>query len=175
MIASITLMLQWSFISWYISVCLDIHVDQQYFVFVLTLKIITANSVRCQNLTNVYIFYSKGDVLLNQTCKHSDQCSTSPYAACLEGRCKCIDGYKARNDSFCEKGKRSSCLFCIYTSTVLVIDSPNFIWIWKMFYYYLTHTLIKIKWITCTLGFNLKLFLNIPKVFWIVKTLLRRK
>ena len=76
---------------------------------------ITANSVRCQNLTNVYIFYSKGDVLLNQTCKHSDQCSTSPYAACLEDRCKCIEGYKAKNDSFCEKGKRASCIFCIYT------------------------------------------------------------
>ena len=56
-----------------------------------------------------------GDVLLNQTCMHSHQCSASPYAACLEDRCKCIDGYKAKNDRFCEKGKRASCIFCIYT------------------------------------------------------------
>nr|XP_022297502.1 protein draper-like [Crassostrea virginica] len=52
------------------------------------------------------------DVFLNQTCMHSHQCSTSPYAACLEGRCKCIDGYKAKNDRFCEKGKSSYGGFC---------------------------------------------------------------
>nr|XP_022296125.1 tenascin-like isoform X2 [Crassostrea virginica] len=52
------------------------------------------------------------DVLLNQTCMHSHQCSASPYAACLEDRCKCIDGYKAKNDRFCEKGKSSYGGFC---------------------------------------------------------------
>ncbi|XP_078309663.1 uncharacterized protein LOC111109335 [Crassostrea virginica] len=45
----------------------------------------------------------KKDVLLNQSCMYSHQCLASPYAAYLEGRCSCIEGYKARNNGQCEK------------------------------------------------------------------------
>nr|XP_022296387.1 protein draper-like isoform X2 [Crassostrea virginica] len=50
----------------------------------------------------------KKDVLLNQSCMYSHQCLLSPYAACLEGRCSCIDGYKALNNGQCEKKKASN-------------------------------------------------------------------
>nr|XP_022301126.1 prion-like-(Q/N-rich) domain-bearing protein 25 [Crassostrea virginica] len=74
------------------------------------------NSTACTNerctCKQGFVFIDTGchkqDVLLNQSCVYSHQCLVSPYAACLEGRCSCIDGYKARNNGQCEKEKASN-------------------------------------------------------------------
>ncbi|XP_078339757.1 uncharacterized protein LOC144627247 [Crassostrea virginica] len=55
----------------------------------------------------------KRDVSLNQHCIYNHQCSASPYAACLDGTCKCIDGYKAQYDGHCGKEKASYGGFCL--------------------------------------------------------------
>ena len=60
--------------------------------------------------TNI-LSYLIGDVPLNEHCTYNHQCSASTYAACLEGTCKCIDGYKAQNDGQCEKGNDDPNIF----------------------------------------------------------------
>lgn len=67
-----------------------------------------------QENTNSYC-YLIGHVTLNEHCMYNHQCSASPYAACLEGTCKCIDGYKAQNDGHCEKGIDARYIFCIFS------------------------------------------------------------
>ena len=66
-------------------------------------------------MTNCLYLCLKEDVLLNQPCVYSHQCLESPYAACLEGRCNCIDGYKARNNGQCEKGNVALLCFALFS------------------------------------------------------------
>lgn len=43
-------------------------------------------------------------VPLNRSCVHHMQCSGSPNAACLNGKCDCIPGYITDNSSHCVLG-----------------------------------------------------------------------
>uniref|UniRef100_A0A8W8IY64 EGF-like domain-containing protein n=1 Tax=Magallana gigas TaxID=29159 RepID=A0A8W8IY64_MAGGI len=43
----------------------------------------------------------EGNLVLNQTCSLSEQCTGSPYASCLGGKCSCIEGYTAKNVTSC--------------------------------------------------------------------------
>ena len=81
----------------YVYIKLQVHDP----ILLLT-TLITVNCL-CSKMTNYFHFHLIEDVLLNQSCMYSHQCLESPYAACLEGRCSCLDGYKARNNGQCEK------------------------------------------------------------------------
>lgn len=49
---------------------------------------------------NLFLFWI-GNLVLNQTCSFSEQCTGSPYSSCLGGKCSCIEGYTAKNVTSC--------------------------------------------------------------------------
>nr|XP_034330396.1 uncharacterized protein LOC105343881 isoform X2 [Crassostrea gigas] len=59
---------------------------------------------RCVCKTGYILFNLKcheGNLALNQSCSLSEQCVGSPYASCLGGKCSCIEGYTAENETSC--------------------------------------------------------------------------
>ena len=48
---------------------------------------------------------------MNQSCIVSHQCSDFPDSACLEGRCKCMDKYRAENVHDCVTSKQDLHIF----------------------------------------------------------------
>nr|XP_034330557.1 uncharacterized protein LOC105319457 [Crassostrea gigas] len=49
----------------------------------------------------------EGNLVLNQTCSFSEQCTGSPYSSCLGGKCSCIEGYTAKNVTSCIQSQTS--------------------------------------------------------------------
>ena len=66
---------------------------------------------------------------MNQSCIVSHQCSDFPDSACLEGRCKCIDKYRAGNVHDCVKSKQDLHIFVmpVYIQMVLVLHFHLFV------------------------------------------------
>lgn len=59
------------------------------------------------------MIYLTGNVPMKQRCTYSHQCSDFPDAACLGGRCECIDGYTVRNVRDCVKRKNVLILYVL--------------------------------------------------------------
>uniref|UniRef100_A0A8W8IUG0 EB domain-containing protein n=1 Tax=Magallana gigas TaxID=29159 RepID=A0A8W8IUG0_MAGGI len=70
---------------------------------------------RCVCKTGYILFNLKcheGNLALNQSCSLSEQCVGSPYASCLGGKCSCIEGYTAENETSCVQIKVSVGGYC---------------------------------------------------------------